>query len=402
MQQQKKSTSVSTASFADIGCKRQDQQDSLGYVTFPVDYRGQLAIQKGHLYIVADGVGGAEAGGLASHLAIQSIIDCFYRDPSADIAASLRATIIQTDQYLKQESQKRYQSSIQTTVVCVVIRGQELYVAHAGDSRAYLMRSNELIRLTTDHSIVQTFVQEGKLTETEAQTHPDRNLITRSLGSDKPVEPEISRYKIQADDMVLLCSDGLHGELLDDEIKTLLLSDSNLPMLCKKLTYQAKQAGGKDNISLIVTRIDAIYNVMNHFTDRGVPLEVDHVKQFTYTNLAPLPKNWGQMSSWQQIPRSWLVCLITLAFVILITFQAIWFQNVTKALQNAQNTQQELFVEIDMLITDYQKGIYGDVNGSLLQQLEHFKEQLQANMEPIPPIPTDFIAPGVPTMIPTP
>ena len=410
MAQEKNSTSVSTAAFADVGCKRIHQQDSLGYVNFPIDKQVQLALQKGHLYIVADGVGGAEAGGLASGLAVQTIIDRFYKDPSTDIEASLRAAIIKADQRLIEESEKRDIISMQTTVVCAVFRGQTLYVAHAGDSRAYLMRSGELTRLTTDHSKVQALVQAEKLTEEEARTHPDRNIITRSLGSNEPVEPEISRYEIHADDIVLLCSDGLHGELPDEEIKSLLLANSNLPTVCEKLVRQAKKAGGEDNISLIVTRIDAIQSVVSSFADRILPLRLRNIGKFTYTSLAPgaldsLSESLAKKVWWQRKQPPWLVGIITLVFVILVAFQTIWFQSVTSRQQENLDGYQKALEEsnqnLEFLIIDYEKGKYSVIDNELLQKLEGLKEQLQINPEPVTLTPTSFTAPGVPTVTPT-
>ncbi|MGB0389280.1 MAG: PP2C family protein-serine/threonine phosphatase [Ardenticatenaceae bacterium] len=374
--QQKFSTSVTTAALADVGGKRIHQQDSLGYLTFPVDKQAaQLAAQKGHLYVVADGVGGAEAGGLASGLAVQTIIDSFYGDPSTDIKASLRAAIIQADEGLIEESEKRCIISMQSTVVCAVIRGQELYVAHAGDSRAYLMRSGELTRLTTDHSKVQALVQAEKLTPEEARTHPDRHLITRSLGANEPVEPEISRYEIRADDMLLLCSDGVHGKLPDEEIKSLLLANSNLPTVCEKAVRQAKKTGGEHNISLIVTRIDAIHNVVRSFADRILPLRLRDINHSTYTDLAPATLDFlseterlAQKPSWQRKQALSLLGIMTLVFVILVTFQTILTQNVTNGQPRELDGQQEVLVEIDTLMTDYQKETYDDVNGGLLQK----------------------------------
>lgn len=373
---------VTTCALADVGRVRTQQQDSLGYVNLPHD---RNRVNWAHLYVVADGVGGAEAGGLASALAVQTIIDQFYQHPSTDIEEALLKAISQANQKILQESEKRHIHRMHTTVACAAIHGQQLYVAHVGDSRAYLMRSGKLERLTKDHSKVQTLIDAKKLTEEEARTYRGRNLITRALGDEPDVEPDISRHDIHPNDLLLLCSDGLHGELRDEEIASILQTNSNLKKTCEALVQQAKSSGGKDNISLILTRIGEVEEIGNQSKAKVFPPKAREIRQLSHTILAsPLSDSifkilLGKMRQWRK--NRFALAMLVIAIYFCFTFGTIlWFQQENQKLRANLEHSQEILLEtessLESLILDYEQGMYGSVDDRLKKKMDSIQERL--------------------------
>lgn len=391
------SKSVTTAAIADIGRKRTEQQDSLGYVTLPTHKKTlELARAKGYFYVVADGVGGAEAGGLASRLAVETIIERYYREPATDVEESLAKAIKRANQKILQESEKRDFLTMHTTVVCAVIRGKQLYVAHLGDSRAYLMRSGELTRLTRDHSRVQALIDDQKLTEEEARSHPERNLITRSLGYLEDIEPEISRLDIYAGDLLLLCSDGLHGEVRDEEIAKIILADTSPQIACQALLEQANLSGGRDNISVILTRIEAIEEVTSQINKISPPTP-RQIRKWRHTMLAESAVDWPLFEKiWRGWQKYW--ALVMAMMVIMMLSLVIVMQ--TRRVQQLQTDLDRTHKNIERIIQDYQQGEYGEVDPQLRQNLEEIREQLEAGFSsPLPTATPPIIIPS-PTVPP--
>lgn len=383
-----KQYSLSTCAQADVGRVRSEQQDSLGYLNLPPDQKtAELARSKGHLYIIADGVGGSEAGGLASSLAVQFMIDRYYKQSSTDIETSLLNAINQANKNILKESEKRDILSMYTTIVCAVICGDQLYVAHLGDSRAYLMRSGELKRLTKDHSRVQALIDEGKLSEEEVKTYPARNLITRSLGDELNIKPDISHHDIHANDLLLLCSDGLHGELSDEEIADIMQGNSDLQTTCKALIEQANSSGGKDNISLIltrVTRVGAIKEIENQPKPKASAPKLSQIRQFSHMMLAQslsdsAPKPFFKKNCTQQ-QKGFLAFFIIAIYFGLTVGMMLWLQTINSQLQADLDRSQQSLLEskasLNSLLCNYQQGKYGDADEKLEQRLEHINQQL--------------------------
>ncbi len=206
--------------------------------------------KKGTLYIVADGMGGHQAGEVASHLAVSTIVERYYSDEysSLNIEESLVKAVEEANRAIYEEAQKDpARAGMGTTVVAAVIKGKnELYVAHVGDSRAYLIQGDRKIeRITKDHSWVEREIEAGRLTRTEAETHPRRHQITRSLGKRPKVKVDVKRKRISASDVVVLCSDGLTDWVPEKEIETVVRS--NPPEWAAKLLVAlANQYAKKD------------------------------------------------------------------------------------------------------------------------------------------------------------
>ena len=213
-----------------------------------------------NLYLVADGMGGCNAGEVASSSAIEAFLAYFWKEmqhaDSEDVLDLLTGAMAAANRevYEKSNSAREF-AEMGTTIVAAAIREDKLYVAHVGDSRAYLCRKKELIPLTIDHSYVMELVKIGSITKEEAAIHPKRNVITRAIGIKGTVEADTMIRPVKEGDILLLCSDGLSGMLKDEEIGKMLSRRSSLEQKAALLIEEANQRGGYDNISLILVEI---------------------------------------------------------------------------------------------------------------------------------------------------
>lgn len=239
---------VQIFSETDKGIKRHTNQDV--FVAAELEQEAAFAI-------VCDGMGGANAGNIASETAVKTISDYIIHSyrvnmDSLDIEKMLKnaiesANIDVYEMALKDENLK----GMGTTVVVTLVKGDFAVIAHVGDSRAYLM-NKDLTQLTRDHSIVQSLVETGKITSSEAKIHPRKNVITRALGAEENVMPDISTIAISKDDLILLCTDGLTSYAAEEEIKAELLNfDSSI---ADRLITLANDGGGGDNITVVVLK----------------------------------------------------------------------------------------------------------------------------------------------------
>jgi serine/threonine protein phosphatase PrpC len=225
----------------DTGRQRRDNEDS-AYVRVP-------------LFVVADGMGGAQAGEVASALAVEE----FRRGlPDAEAGQAtteqrLAARVQTANRRIYETAQtERDQSGMGTTLTAVYLDGSDLVIAHVGDSRAYVLRNSELTRLTHDHSLVEELMRRGKLTPEQAAEHPQRSIITRALGIEPDVEVDTWSYPARAGDVVLLCSDGLTSMIDEGLVAQVLRSTPDLEQAGEQLIREANEAGGRDNITVIL------------------------------------------------------------------------------------------------------------------------------------------------------
>lgn len=214
----------------------------------------------GSIMVVADGMGGMNAGEIASKITIESISTFFRENNSNRLTPAER--LIESIQYAHKQILEYAQvnsdaEGMGTTVVITHIINDKLYVAWSGDSRCYLFRGGKLSQLTKDHSYVQTLLDEGKITKTQAFYHPQSNVIIQSLGdSDRPPVPDIAVETLYKNDIVLLCSDGLNSMLEDLLIEGFLQNHSEDLTLCAdKLIEAANNAGGNDNITVVLNQV---------------------------------------------------------------------------------------------------------------------------------------------------
>ncbi len=206
----------------------------------------------GSLYLVADGMGGGSRGRIASQYAAERIMQLYYQvvgEP--DLGIRMRDAIEVTNRELYDYAKERPELvKLSTTVVAVVVRGEQLYAASVGDSRAYLIREGKIQQLTTDHTLVQQLLDENAISATQAREHPRRDVVLRSLGTEDTVTVDLYDQRLRADDVLLLCSDGLSHYMHDDEIAEIAstLSPRNA---ADTLLMKTKDRGSKDNVSII-------------------------------------------------------------------------------------------------------------------------------------------------------
>ena len=241
----------------DVGQKRQANEDAV-VALMPPDAPGSVDA----VFAVADGMGGHEAGEVASAIAVQTLVDKFgpgspfHGGGAAPGADDLRQAVEQANAKIVSEAQGD-KKGMGTTVTAGIMEGSRLHIAHVGDSRAYMLRGGRLYMLTQDHSWVAEQVRAGALKPEEAATHPRRNLLTRALGASGQVEVDAQTIALEQDDVILLCSDGLHGVVPDQKLREELLNTRDLQAVCDHLVAEANRAGGPDNITVLVARHQA-------------------------------------------------------------------------------------------------------------------------------------------------
>ncbi|HEY6867233.1 MAG TPA: Stp1/IreP family PP2C-type Ser/Thr phosphatase [Candidatus Eisenbacteria bacterium] len=243
----------------DLGLKRQNNEDSYG-CWLPDDPAERE--RRGLLLAVADGMGGVKGGEVASRITVETVMRAYGESPGTDVAQDLQAALTTANRMVHRESEARPDlNGMGTTCTAAVVRGREMYVAHVGDSRAYLVRSGKAQQLTHDHSLVGQLVRDRQLTVEQARTDPRRNVVTRSVGISEEVDVDAERIAepMRDGDVLMLCTDGLHGLVRDDELGA-AVAGRDLDQACERLVGLAKQRGGPDNITVILARAESPTN----------------------------------------------------------------------------------------------------------------------------------------------
>ena len=243
---------LEVATLSDVGRRRSHNEDHVAVLPGPAD--GPWA--GGVLLLVADGMGGANAGEVASQMAIEIVTREVFARPAAEPDAALRQAIEAANEHIWQEASGNSEwSGMGTTCTALWVHDGSVWMAHVGDSRAYLVRDGVAHLLTQDHSLVAQLVQKGQLTAEQAKTDPRRNVVTRSVGASASVEVDAGSLDqaLRPGDVLLVCSDGLHGLVGEDELAWYAAGES-LEKVCEDLIALANDRGGHDNISLVVGR----------------------------------------------------------------------------------------------------------------------------------------------------
>jgi protein phosphatase len=215
-----------------------------------------------HVFAVADGLGGHNAGDVASRLAIEPIIALDRRlgdVPPDQVSDTLTDAVIEANRavYRKAQADAKVRG-MGTTLTAVAIGDGSAYLAHVGDSRCYLLRGGAISQLSTDHTLVARMVQEGKLSLEEAEVHPQRSILTRALGAEPDVDVDSLYIELQTGDRLLLCSDGLSSVIGEERIREVLDTAGELEAGCAKLIDEANAHGGPDNITVIVVEVTGV------------------------------------------------------------------------------------------------------------------------------------------------
>jgi serine/threonine protein phosphatase PrpC len=246
---------LDVAQLTDVGRKREHNEDNMAYV-IPKDQTAMM--QKGALFIVADGMGGHAAGEVASEIAVDTVSNAYYQDDNDDVRAALLHAIRRANGAIHQRAAENMsRSGMGTTCVAAVLRGNVAYIANVGDSRAYIIRKSQIRQISQDHSWVAEQVRAGLLTEEQARIHAQRNVITRSLGTQPEVEIDIFSEVLEEGDILVLCSDGLSGLVNDDDLMRTV--EQFVPQeSVYHLVEHANENGGPDNITAIVARVQEL------------------------------------------------------------------------------------------------------------------------------------------------
>ena len=229
----------------DIGCVREHNEDSL--------------VVKPPLYVVCDGMGGHAAGEVASEIAVNVVAR---HAPTKIDAAALGAAVEEANlAVIRAAHEGRGREGMGTTCTAAMLENERLIIAQVGDSRAYLLHNGNLQQITRDHSLMADYLEAGKITPEEARVHPQRSVITRALGSDPYMQPDLFEINVETGDRLLLCSDGLTSMLEDAEIARILATVRNPQECADVLVNEAIAMGGYDNVTVIVTDVSGFAEV---------------------------------------------------------------------------------------------------------------------------------------------
>lgn len=234
----------------DIGRCRKNNEDAY--------YVAEETAPFGHLYLVADGMGGCNAGEVASSHAIEAFLRYVeeHKDEDMEIPDLLTGGFQKANQEVFHQSNSASEfAEMGTTMVAAVVDQDKVYIAYVGDSRAYVMQDGMLRGVTIDHSYVMELVKLGTITLEEAAKHPKRNIITRAVGIKDTVETDLVIQNVKKGDLLLLCTDGLSGMLRDEEMQEILLEEGSVEKKAENLITRANEHGGYDNISLVLVEI---------------------------------------------------------------------------------------------------------------------------------------------------
>lgn len=236
--------------YSDIGKVRKENEDSFYIPSLEDEIK---------LFLIADGIGGQNHGKLASMMTIDEIIKFFIKNEKK--YSKYTELIVDAIKYanssiLELANSKSEFSGMGTTLVAALVTENRLLLTNAGDSRCYIIRKNIISQLTIDNSYVQYLLQKGVISTEEAQTHPQRNLITKAVGVEEDIDIEVEDIELYPNDVLLLCTDGLTAMLSDEEILHIILKkNGNIEQTAEELVRCAKENGGTDNITAILVEV---------------------------------------------------------------------------------------------------------------------------------------------------
>jgi serine/threonine protein phosphatase PrpC len=324
------------------------------------------------LFAVADGLGGHQAGEIASSIAIETLVA--QAPLHADSKALARAIHAANRAVIEAAEERTARSGMGTTLTAAIVEGHHIAIAHVGDSRAYLMREGQLERLTRDHSMVADMISRGQLTEEESRYHPNRSVITRALGTDPNMSADTYDIEAQRGDRLLLATDGLTGMLRDSEIAHVLESNPDPQDAARGLVAAANEAGGQDNITVVVVDIGG------RASGRGwSAARASRGKRFTGGIGKPVDEG-----ARAHVVRTWLAVLAWVAVALLIVAGA-WYATRTYAWSQAYVVNEGGYVTV-------YRGVPGTLAGLSLRWRV---EETTIPVDALDPILADRLASGI-------
>lgn len=262
----KPSTEVKITAYGctDVGVVRTNNEDNFlladlaAGAAINIEDLNQKVSKRGSLLIISDGMGGAQAGEVASAMAVAAVRNELIKSVASRPAAEQLAKAVQKANYLiwKESQDNPAKAGMGATLTATLVRENKAYIAEVGDSRAYLIRSGEILQVTTDQSLVELLIIAGELSREEAEHAPIKNVILQAMGTQPEVKLELKAVALRRGDYLLLCSDGLSNKVTDAEMIKFTLKASSLEMACKQLVELAKRRGGEDNITVIIGQFD--------------------------------------------------------------------------------------------------------------------------------------------------
>ena len=282
----------------DVGRTREHNEDAFvvadlttGNATLQPEVRTHEVGDRGSLFMVADGMGGAAAGEIASAMAIDVVLQEFsdvlaesdVPDKTAYAAGLKRATAAANAQIHTYALEHPEFRGMGTTATIAAILGDTLYLAQVGDSRAYLVRDGVALQITKDQSLMQKLIEAGEITEEEAEQSERRNIILQALGPESQIKVDLTHQQVRSNDTLIICSDGLSGQVRIDEIASVVREEPDLMTVCKRLIDRANENGGPDNITVIAARFEG--------AGLSTPASGDSIGHRVF----PLPTDSGQV-----------------------------------------------------------------------------------------------------------
>ncbi len=303
----------------DVGRHREHNEDDYGVG------EGTHVAERGHLFVVCDGMGGHEAGEVASRIVVESILSAFYAETGEDRGEALSVALDYANTNIFNEG---HQSSISmgTTGVAAVIHRDECIIANVGDSRAYLIRKGAIRQISRDHTLVNEQIAAGMITSADAEKMLYKHVITRALGHQPDVIVDTFRFAVLPNDIIMLTSDGLINHLSDDDILAVSMQLSLVDSV-DRLVDMANERGGNDNITVLMVRVDAVdgtsplpipVDAMPIVTGQYNPLRIQSSQSTASMRLMLAPQ-----ISWQGAGLA-VVLLIILLTIIVLGLWGIW------------------------------------------------------------------------------
>ena len=290
------------------------------------DINEDAYLASGNIFAVADGMGGHQAGEVASALALSTVVEYIEENLERWEPAELiyRAFSLANSRIHEKASAEAQYRTMGTTLTLALVIGETAYLGHVGDTRAYILRKGSFKRITSDHSLVAKMVEDGEITEQEARGHPQRNIILRALGTDPEVEVDITAVELYPDDLLLICSDGISGALTDGEIGTALSQESSPGGAAERLESLAMAAGGLDNITTVI--IHAIPEPVRAPTPtQPIPSITDLVVPAEAAPIEPEPAPYTPPQKTRRWYRRKLLLIPLVIIVMLAATFGIWY-----------------------------------------------------------------------------
>lgn len=236
----------------DIGQKRERNEDSYNIIVNKSDTPVS--------FIIADGMGGHNSGEIASRLAVDFVSNYITSNPDefsveSEISGKISALITKANDFIIENAKRNEENTgMGTTLIVAIVLNNKVYIGNVGDSRAYLIRNDTIEQITIDHSYIEELLKSGSITKEEAINHPQKNLITRALGSSEDMKADTFSVELQKKDSFLFCTDGLTNMLNDEEILKIITETKEPEQVCQKLIEGSIANGGEDNITVIIIR----------------------------------------------------------------------------------------------------------------------------------------------------